>query len=75
MNKEAAKIIEQLALDNRVQEMKMSTAFITIKDHKPELPHKVQGRLLNQIKSHIGHISKHYLEQVNNSLREILKYN
>ena len=47
---------------------------MTIKDHKPEFPNKIQCRLLNPSKSHVGRISKKYLQDVNSALREKFKY-
>lgn len=67
--------MEKLDLTDRIQVLTKNSAFITIKDHKPDFPNKVQCRLLNPSKSHVGRISKQYLEQINNTLREKLNYN
>ena len=75
VNKEAAKIVDKLDLADRVQVLSSNSAFVTIKDHKPDFPNKVQCRLLNPSKSNVGRISKQYLEQVNSNLRERLRYN
>ena len=47
VNKEAAKIVDKLDLADRVQVLSSNSAFVTIKDHKPDFPNKVQCRLLN----------------------------
>ena len=70
VNKEAASIAENLNLSDRIQVMTDSPAFVTIKDHKPDFPNRVSCRLLNPCKSHIGKISKQYLEKINNDTRE-----
>ena len=40
-------------------------AYITIKDHKEDFPHKLSLRLLNPSKSDFGKISKNILGQIN----------
>ena len=50
INYEAKKIVEKLSIDDRVEKMQENEAFITIKDHKEGLPHRVSCRLLNPSK-------------------------
>ena len=54
VNKEAAKIAENLNIGNRVDRYIKSNAFITVKDHKDNFPSKIECRLLNPAKSNIG---------------------
>ena len=61
VNKEAAKIAENLNIGNRVDRYIKSNAFITVKDHKDNFPSKIECRLLNPAKSNIGKISKQIL--------------
>ena len=50
INYGAKKIVEKLSIDDRVEKMQENEAFITIKDHKEGLPHRVSCRLLNPSK-------------------------
>ena len=75
VNYEAQKIIQKINLDDRVQVLTKSPAFLTIKDHKDDFPKKVPCRLLNPSKSHLGKISKIYVENINKEIREALHLN
>ena len=44
-------------------------AFITVKDHKPSFPSKVDVRLLNPAKPQLGKITKVKLQEINSELR------
>ena len=41
MNFTAKKMTEKLSIDDRVQIMKESEVYITVKDHKDEFPNKI----------------------------------
>ena len=69
INKEANVLTEKLKINDRVQCIAQNEAFITIKDHKPNIPKNVACHLLNPCKSEIGKISKVYLENTSNSIR------
>ena len=56
-----AKKIAQLEIDNRVEKMQETEAFLTIKDHKEGFPYTLSFWLINLSKSHIGKISKSLL--------------
>jgi hypothetical protein len=56
---EAKTIATKLALDDRINITAKREAFITLKDHKPNLDNKPTCRLINPTKSEIGKISKH----------------
>ena len=62
INREAATIARELELDDRIEAMALKSCFLTVKDHKPDLPAKVTCRLINPTKSNIGNISKNILE-------------
>ena len=61
-------IAQELSIDDRVEKMLETEAYITIKDHKEGFPHKLSFRLLNPSKSDIGKISKNILDRINKSL-------
>ena len=69
--KEAATIARHHNLGDRIDAPTQSEAFITIKDHKNGFPGRVDCRLINPAKNHIGSISKHFLDRINNRLRSI----
>ena len=50
-NKEAAILVKNLNIEERVDAMQESNAYITIKDHKPGFPNKIDCRLINPAKS------------------------
>ena len=56
---------EKLSIDDRVQIMKESEVYITVKDHKDEFPNKIPCWLINPSKSNLGKISKVILDKVN----------
>ena len=68
VNIEASKIAKNIKLDDRIDKYVESDAFLTIKDHKPNFPGRVQCRLINPAKSNIGKISKAILE---NTVKDI----
>ena len=71
-NFEAKKITEKLHIEDRVEILQSTEAFISIKDHKQNFQNQPQCRLLNPAKSEIGRISQKILQQVNTSIREKL---
>ena len=70
INTEAKSIAKDLKIDDRVEQFSNRNAYVTIKDHKDNFPNSVKCRLINPAKSEIGIISKHYLENINNSIRK-----
>ena len=52
-----------------------NNAFLTIKDHKPKFPSKVECRLITPAKSNIGKISKSILKDAINDIKLKSKYN
>ena len=75
VNKEASNIAKNIKLADRIDEYVQSDAFITIKDHKPNFPGRVQCRLLNPAKSNIGQISKSILEETVATIKTRTNYN
>ena len=75
INKEAAEIASKLNLSDRIDKFVEVDAFLTIKDHKPNFPSKVECRLLNPAKSNIGKISKQILDEAIISIKTQTKAN
>ena len=65
INWEAKKITEKLSLDDRVERLQETEAYIIVTDHKDEFPDKIPCRLVNPSKTSIGKISKVILERIN----------
>ena len=57
INYKAKSLAEQLAVDDRIEKMEETEAYITVKDHKEAFPHKLSFRLINPSESDIGKIS------------------
>ena len=68
INFTAKKITEKLSIDDRVQRMEETEAYITVKDHKDEFPNKIPCRLINPSKPYLGKISKVILDKINQSI-------
>ena len=75
VSKEAAAIARRYKLEDRIEIPTEDEAFITIKDHKESFPGRVECRLINPAKNHIGKISKHILDRVNSKLRSVTASN
>ena len=75
INSEAKRIAEKLKLDDRIQQLQETEAFISVKDHKEGFPNSPSFRLINPSKSEIGKISKHILDKINKSLLSNTKVN
>ena len=58
-------IAKNLNLDNRIDALTVKSAFITLKDHKPNFTNNPTCRLINPSKSEIGIVSKKILQRVN----------
>lgn len=75
VTREAAKIARKFDLEDRIDCPTENSAFITIKDHKPSFPQKVDFRLINPAKNNIASISKRILDNINTNLRKSTNYN
>ena len=73
--KDAAQIARNHDLDDRVDAPTQAEAFITVKDHKPGFPGRVECRLINPAKNSIGTISKSFLDRINRYLRVATRSN
>ena len=62
------KIVQKLEIDERVEKMQETEAFLTIKDHKEGFPHTLSFRLINPSKSDMGKISKSLLDSINENI-------
>ena len=75
INKEAYKIAKKLDLDDRMQCLQTSEAYITVKDHKEGFPANPSFRLINPSKTDIGRVSKAVLDRINQDLLGKIKVN
>ena len=75
INKEAKSIAEKLELDDRIERLATTQAFITMKDHKEDFRSNPKCRLINPSKSELGKVSNLILEQINTNLRNSLGLN
>ena len=73
INIEAANIATNLELEDRIEQLSESKAFITLKDHKENFQNDPKCRLINPAKSNIGKISKQLIQEVNKEIREKLE--
>ena len=69
INMEGKHISRKLELDNRIEYLAISPAFISLKDHKPNFQSSLPYRLIHPSKSDIGKISKSILDRINQNLR------
>ena len=70
INKEAKAIASELKLDDRIEQFNQREVFVTLMDHKVNFQNDPKCRLIYPDKSEIRIISKHYLELINNKIRE-----
>ena len=75
INTEARTITSELGIDDRVEQLAEKTAFITLKDHKPDFENRPKCRLINPAKSQIGKISKKILDPINITISDTLGLN
>ena len=68
INYKAKLLAEKLAIDDRIEKMEETEAYITVKDHKEGFPHKLSFCLINPSESDIGKISKKLLDKINKFL-------
>ena len=69
INEEAAVLFEQNLIKGKIPKYHIQESFVTIKDHKPSFPNKIECRLINPSKSYLGKISKQILDKINNEIR------
>ena len=69
INKQAAGIVKELEIENRVEQIAKKDAYVTLKDHKDNFQSKTKCRLINPMKSNIGKISKIILDEANTTIK------
>ena len=75
VNKQAKKIAEKLNIDDRIEKIQETEAYVTVKDHKKGFPNHPSFRLINPSKSDIGRISKKILDKINQRVIQETKVN
>ena len=75
IDKAASKIASKLKLDDRMERLQKSEAYITAKDHKENFPINPTFRLINPAKTDIGKVSKTILDRINRELLLEIKVN
>ena len=75
INMEAKHIAKNIKLDDRIESLAKTPAFITLKDHKENFRPSHPCRLINPSKSELEKVSKTILERVNATLVDSLKIN
>ena len=75
INMEAKYIPKKIKLDDRIECLANTPAFITLKDHQENFRTVQPCRVINPSKSELAKISKTILEKVNKSLVDSLKFN
>lgn len=70
----AKNIAKNLNLDERIEKLNDSDAFLLIKDHKKNFPKKIECRVVNPTKTNIGKISKVILEKAVKSIKQQTQY-
>ena len=69
INIEAKSIAKTLELDDRIESLPKTDAFITLKDHKQNFNSQPKCRLINPTKTEIGVISSKILKRINGEVR------
>ena len=75
INLEAKNISKTLKIEDRVECIAKTEAFITLKDHKENFQNKLPCRLIVPSKSELGHVSKTHLDRINTEIRQKLNLN
>ena len=75
INKDTKTLAEKLKIADRMERMEESEAYITVKDHKEDFPHKPSFRLINPSKSELRKVNKRILDNINKYIIEHTKVN
>ena len=73
INAEAKSLAKNLDLDDRIEALPKTDAFVTLKDHKPNFHLQPKCRLINPTKTEIGVISSKILKKINSEVRQKTK--
>ena len=63
INLEAKNMAELINLDDRIEYIARTPAFITLKDHKPDFLQNPSCRLINPTKNELGKVGKLIIEK------------
>ena len=58
-----------------MERLEESEAYITVKDHKEDFPHKPSFRMISLSKIALGKVSKRMLDKINKCIIEYTKVN
>ena len=75
INHESKSIASTLKIDERIECMAQSEAFISLKDHKENVENNPKCRLINPAKFELGKISKIILDRINSDIRSSSRVN
>ena len=68
VNYAAKKVTKKLSLEDMVELMQNTEAYVAIKDLKDEFPNEIPCRLINPSKPSIGKISKVIIDKTNETI-------
>ena len=69
ISRELKTISDEFSISDCIDPMKTPPAFISLKDHKPDVENNPKYRLINPAKSELGKVSKAILDNINNQIR------
>ena len=75
INTEVKAIAKDINLDERIEQYNQNQSFIILKDHKEKFQNNPKCGMINPANSEIRIVSKHYIDQINKSIREKLNIN
>ena len=75
INSDTCRIAERLGIEERMDCLKKSNCYITVKDHKEDFHIKPSFRVINPSKSELGKVSKRLLDGINHKVRDALSLN
>ena len=75
VNKQIKKIAEKLNIDNRIEKLQKTQAYITVKDGKKGFTNNPSFRLIIPSQSDIGRLSKKTLDKTNQRVIRETKFN
>ena len=75
INAVSKNIAKSLDLDDSMEVLQQSEAYLTVKDHKTDFHNRPSFRLINTSKTDIGRVSKIMLDEINCSLLSAINVN
>ena len=64
-----------LDLEDRIEKMQQSGSYITVKDHKESIPHKISCCLINPSKLDIGKLANMSIDKADQKLISVTEVN